>query len=68
MNKTEMEKIDAMNAAVQEAYRFIERAEVAIGKIVTHQEDIFHSPAIAAAKRASMDLSKALVEIRQGGR
>lgn len=59
-----MKTIDAYREAINEAKRFIDRAEKAIN--VIGKEDFFwSSPETASAKRASMDLSKALVKIRK---
>lgn len=51
-------KIEDLNDAISEAERFLKRAKVAKAKYATDKE-------AAAAKRASMDLSRALSKIRR---
>lgn len=61
---------EALNKAIQEARRFIKLAEIAVNEIKEYQnnDDRFEprpSRKFAAAKRASLDLSAALVEMRK---
>lgn len=55
---------DDWMAAIKEAKRFIEKAQIAAHRV--KQETYFSgSKETAAAKRASMDLSNALVKVRK---
>lgn len=49
--------------SINEAHRFIERAQAAIDDL--KRESTYTSKANATAKRASMDLTNSLVEIRR---
>jgi len=65
---------DKLQTAIQEAERFLDRARTAytgfvwqdyrsgIGGFWVHD----HAPDTAAAKRASMDLTRALADLRRG--
>lgn len=55
-----MALMDAMN----EAQRFISKAKVAYGKLCSDEYAYFGCKETAAAKRASMDLTRALVAVR----
>ena len=52
-----------LNDAIFEAQRFIKAAEVAIEKI-SEEEYFYGGKESAAARRASMDLTRSLVKIR----
>ena len=55
--------------AVQEAERFIDKANEAISRIQREESSYFYaSKETAAAKRASMDLTNALVTLRKTAR
>jgi hypothetical protein len=58
-------KIDEIKLAIKEADRFIEKAKMAVSALSGEQESFYHSKSFAAAKRASMDLSRALSALRQ---
>lgn len=51
--------IDTLNAAIFEAKRFIKKAEAA------KKSDPFRSKETAATRRSSLDLSRALSEMRR---
>lgn len=57
-------KKEALRAAVQEARRFIQRAEVAFKALDDPMAD-YRCIEYAAAKRASMDLTRALPKVRK---
>lgn len=63
---------EKLNKAIQEARRFIKRAEIAVDEIVAFQKDrnVKWEPCpsrkFSATKRASLDLSAVLVELRKG--
>jgi hypothetical protein len=57
------QKIQALKEALAEAERFIKRAKAAI-KDLESDEWYSSSKELAAAKRASMDLSRALTRVR----
>lgn len=59
-------RVDNLENAVCEARRFIEKAQAASTALITKQESTYHSPSFAAAKRASMDLTRALADVRRG--
>jgi hypothetical protein len=54
---------EALKLAVHEARRFIAKADKAYDALDNPMAD-FHCPEYAAAKRASMDLTKALPKVR----
>ena len=61
---------ETLNKAIEEARRFIKLAEIAVDEIKEHQNNggrFEPSPSrkFAAAKRASLDLSAVLVELRK---
>ena len=60
--KTTGEKIKDYETAISEANRFLTKAKAALKEMKLH--DPWQSKKRAAAKRASMDLSNALVIIR----
>lgn len=59
------QKIKKLDAAIQEARRFIDRANAAKKKLKQDSYFLFGCKEMASAKRASMDLSNALVEVRR---
>jgi hypothetical protein len=56
---------DRLVAAAAEAERFLERAHVAMEEIRDKEMSFLGSPKSAAAKRASMDLTRALADVRR---
>lgn len=59
-------KVDKLCEAISEAERFIQKAEFAILRLSTDDiATITGCKEMAAAKRASMDLTRALVELRR---
>lgn len=61
-----MRKIEAYKAAKDEAYRFLKKVNVAITEMEDSQDSCWMGGcSFAAAKRASMDLTKALAVIRR---
>lgn len=56
---------EQLQDAIKEAKRFIKKAQETLLTIDAGTFDYFHSPELAAAKRASMDLQKTLVAIRK---
>lgn len=56
---------DKIAIAVSEAERFIRAGKAAIADIESEDYCSHHSPAVAAAKRASMDLTRSLVGVRE---
>jgi|GEM_PF-3863768 len=62
MNQYTARQIERLKDAREEARRFIQRADVAIATLRTDSPD---SRATAAAKRTSMDLTRALVGVRK---
>lgn len=60
-----LDGIQQYETAIFEAKRFIKRAEDAIAELNDHHRVSYTSKANAAAKRSSMDLSNALVQIRK---
>lgn len=68
-------RVKTLKKAIEEAKRFIEACEVADRMtdrstygITNKSEEYYHSPShhIAAAKRASMDLTRMLADFRRG--
>lgn len=62
-------KVEALEQAIKEAKRFIESAETVKRMAVKYGYDIkyyYGGQYCAAAKRASMDLTRALVAVRRG--
>lgn len=60
----DMRRLDDIEDAINEAVRFISRARAAHAALKTETEPFCHSKSFAAAKRASMDLTRALTKIR----
>lgn len=58
-------KVTDLRYAIQEAERFIKRAKVAIKAANEGYDTWYQNQYIAAAKRASMDLTRALVFVRK---
>ena len=56
--------IDNLNAAIREAERFIEKAELAVERIKSEGGYYYSAKEVASAKRASMDLTRSLVSVR----
>lgn len=61
----DQKRIDNIKTAICEARRFIEKAQAARDALASKQESTYHSPSFAAAKRASMDLTRALANVRR---
>lgn len=61
----DQKRIDNIKTAISEAQRFIEKAQAACDALASKQESTYHSPSFAAAKRASMDLTRALADVRR---
>ena len=59
------QKLDLYRAAIYEAHRFIEKAEVAVKRLRDDKFADFGCKETGAAKRSSMDLSRALADIRK---
>lgn len=62
-------KVEALEQAIKEAKRFIQSAETVKRMAATHDYGIKYYDGgqyCAAAKRASMDLTRALVAVRRG--
>jgi hypothetical protein len=60
-----MAKADDLKAAVVEAERFIEKANTALTWLGNQSSSYYGtSKDVAAAKRASMDLTRTLVKVR----
>lgn len=58
-------KVDTYCDAVYEAKRFIKKAEEAIKVLVDDEYATFGCKETAAAKRSSMDLTRALAQLRK---
>ena len=54
-----------LEVAIGEAERFLDRATIAIDKFAADPEACWQSPHFAAAKRASLDLTRALADLRR---
>lgn len=65
MHKTEQNQISRLEAAIVEAKRFIDRAEAAVEDIRAKDGYYYSTVNTAAAKRASMDLTRALADVRR---
>jgi len=65
MNIYEKQKRDALIDAIHEANRFIRKAEKALLEMQNADYQLFcGNKHVAAAKRASMDLTRSLVAVR----
>lgn len=60
-----LEKIERLKAAIEEAKRFTEAAQIAVFQFESKAESAYHSVSFAAAKRSSMDLTRALANLRR---
>ena len=60
--------LDRMSAAKEEAQRFIRKCDEASEAFVEDRGDIGYCAAYAAAKRSSLDLTRALSYMRNGGK
>lgn len=56
---------EKLNGAISEARRFIENAEAAMKRLSNDDYAKYGSKETAAARRASMDLTRALAELRK---
>jgi lipid II:glycine glycyltransferase (peptidoglycan interpeptide bridge formation enzyme) len=54
-----------LDAAITEAERFLKKAKLARVKFKPGDEDTYHSSSFASAKRASMDLTRTLSDLRK---
>lgn len=62
--KTREDRMKDIAAAIKQAREFIYRAEIAHEAFFSNEEDTCHSKSFAAAKRSSMDLTRALAKMR----
>ena len=60
----DLNKLDNIKQAIAEAERFVEKANDALSALRSEEEGFFNSNSFAAAKRASMDLTRALAKMR----
>ena len=60
----DIKRIDEITNAIAEAKRFIAAAQDAREALASEQESFYHSKSFAAAKRASMDLTRSLAKMR----
>jgi len=65
MNKGDVAKVNRLRNAVFEANRFIGKASKAADLIESGDGLSHHNPELAAAKRASLDLTKSLSALRR---
>ncbi len=68
MDKTLEQRIEKIIIAKKEALRFIERAENLVDRLKEDEWAKYQCKESAAMKRASMDLTRALSEIRKTNR
>lgn len=64
----DIRKLEEIEEAINEAMRFIQKARVAHASLKTEVESFYHSSSYAAAKRASLDLTRALAKMRRARR
>lgn len=64
----DLRRLDDIEEAINEAVRFIQKARIAHGSLKTGVEPFYHAPSYAAAKRASLDLTRALAKMRRARR
>jgi hypothetical protein len=57
--------IRRLEQAISEALRFLDSANAALEAFEKGSETTFHSPSFAAAKRASLDLTRELARLRR---
>lgn len=62
--KTIDDRMKDIETAIRYAKEFIDRAEFAHAAFSRRDESTYHSVSFAAAKRASMDLTRALAKMR----
>ena len=60
--------LDRMSDAKEEASRFIQKCDAAREAFIEGRGDTFYCAAYAAAKRSSLDLTRALSYLRNGGK
>ena len=60
----DIKRIDEITNAIAEATRFIAAAKDAREALASKKEYFHHSKSFAAAKRSSMDLTRALAKMR----
>lgn len=58
-------KIANLINAIGETERFLDRAVTALDAFKSNNEEVHHSPSFAAVKQSSMDLTRALAELRK---
>jgi hypothetical protein len=59
-----IEKLQAIGSAITQAREFLKKAELAHLALTSEKEGFSHSKSFAAAKRSSMDLTRALAKMR----
>lgn len=60
----DLRRLDDIEEAINEAVRFISKARAAHAALKTEAESFYQSKSFAAAKRSSMDLTRALAKMR----
>ena len=60
--------LDRIGDAKSEAQRFIQKCDAASEAFIEGRGDTFYCAAYAAAKRSSLDLTRALSYMRNGGK
>ena len=60
--------LDRIDDAKSEAQRFIQKCDAASEAFIEGRGDTFYCAAYAAAKRSSLDLTRALSYMRNGGK
>ena len=60
--------LDRMSDAKSEAQRFIKKCDAAREAFIEGRGDTYYCAAYAAAKRSSLDLTRALSYMRNGGK
>ena len=60
----DLRRLEDIEDAIKEAARFISKARAAQAALKAEVEQFHHSKSFAAAKRASMDLTRALTKMR----
>lgn len=58
------EKLKNIKDAIKQAREFMKKAELAHLALASEKESFSHSKSFAAAKRSSMDLTRALAKMR----
>ena len=61
---SDSDKLNNIKAAIKQARDFIKKAELAHLALGSGDESSYHSKSFAAAKRSSMDLTRALAKMR----